>query len=519
MRATLPRSEGLDTALKRMSINQQPPKAPSVWGRFLQWKQSFGIRSRIFLYFLLFTGLLLVLLWLFQIVFLDEFYRMQKTDMLRSFSNGIVHNIDNENLQTLADRIAEQDNVCVMITDEAMRVIVTAESWNGCLIHHMNRFDLWRYASSLTETDSTIAAEFPLDAFRNQIYDPRKFRGAVPPSDEGGAKSLITVQRAAMGDGRLVYVFLNTLITPVTGTVQTIRNELYFISAILVLLSFILSLVLSRRITQPLVETTEAAAALSSGEYKPVENVGYREIQRLNQQLSQAARDLHRVEEMQNELIANISHDLRTPLTLIEGYAEAMRDLPDENTPENMQVIIDETRRLTTLVNSVLDLHAARRELGAIQKAPFSLTDSIRGIMSRYAKLTEQDGYHIVFEPSEEARVFADEVKVQQVVYNLINNALTYTGEDRMVTVLQTVQADKVRIEVCDTGEGIPPEDLPYIWDRYYRGGKPHRRAKIGSGLGLSIVKNILESHGMAYGVESKEGEGSIFWFELPLEP
>jgi len=483
----------------------------------LQWKQSMGIRSRIFMYFLVFTGLLLVLLWLFQIVFLDEFYRMQKTEMLRSFSNSMAHNIDNENLQTLADRIAEQDNVCVMVTDEAMRVMVTAESWNGCLIHHMNRYDLWRYASSLTEEESSIVAEFPLDAFRNQMYDARKFRGVVPPSDQGGAKSLITVQRTRLQSGKVVYIFLNTLITPVTGTVQTIRNELYFITAILILISFVLSLVLSRRITRPLIETTEAAAALSHGEYQPVDNMGYREIVRLNQQLRQAAHDLHRVEKMQNELIANISHDLRTPLTLIEGYAEAMRDLPDENTPENMQVIIDETRRLTTLVNSVLDLHAARRELDTLNKTTFSLTDCICGIMNRYAKLTEQDGYHIVFEPAENAWVFADEIKVQQVVYNLINNALTYTGEDRTVTVLQTVHDKHVRIEVCNSGEGIPREDLPYIWDRYYRGSQLHRRAKMGSGLGLSIVKNILTSHKMSYGVDSRKSVGSIFWFELPL--
>ena len=164
--------------------------------------------------------------------------------MLRSFSNSIVHNIDNENLQTLADRIAEQDNVCVLITGESMREIVSAESWNGCLIHHLNRFDLWRYASSLTSENNTIVAEFPLNAFRNQAYDARMFRGVVPPSDDGDAKSLITVQRAMLKNGQVVYIFLNTLITPVTGTVQTIRNELYFISAILVLMSFILSLVL-----------------------------------------------------------------------------------------------------------------------------------------------------------------------------------------------------------------------------------------------------------------------------------
>ena len=220
---------------------------------------------------------------------------------------------------------------------------------------------------------------------------------------------------------------------------------------------------------------------------------------------------------MQNELIANISHDLRTPLTLIEGYAEAMRDLPDENTPENMQVIIDETRRLSTLVNSVLDLHTVRSKLGSIECRKYCLTDSIRGSMARYAKLTEQDGYHIVFEPTEDVTVCADEMQVQQVIYNLINNALTYTGPDKTVTVYQRIYQDTVRIEVRDSGEGISEEDLPFIWDRYYRGSKPHRRARIGSGLGLSIVKNILESHGIAYGVSSVSGEGSTFWFELKL--
>lgn len=502
--------------MKKMLNKTGSGKAPSLRGRFLEWQRSMGVRTRILMCFLAFTAMLLVLLWLFQIVFLDEFYRMQKTESLRSFSSSMVHNIDNENLQELADRIAEQDDVCVLVTDEAMRVLVSAESRKGCLIHHISPFDLRNYARSLTDEDGTIAAEFPLDAFRNQNYDARKFRGPVPPSDPGGAKSLITVQRAVKSNGQTVYVFLNTMITPVTGTVQTIRDELYFITAILVLLSIVMSLILSRHITQPLIETTEAAAALSYGEYWPVSNVGYREIALLNEQLSQTAQDLHRVERMQNELIANISHDLRTPLTLIEGYAEAIRELPGENTPENMQVIIDETRRLSTLVNSVLELHAARGELGTLKKEAFSLTDSILGMMHRYAKLTEQDGYHVLFEPEEDAWVFADEVKVQQAVYNLINNALTYTGEDKTVSVVQTVQNDLVRIEVKDSGDGIAPEDITYIWDRYYRGGKPHKRAKIGSGLGLSIVKTILESHGLAYGVESSE-KGSTFWFEVPL--
>ena len=481
----------------------------------MQWKRSLGVRSRIFMYFLMFTAMLLLILWLFQIVFLDEFYHWQKRYMLRNSSDSIVRNIDNENLQMLIDRIAEQNNVCVLIADGSMKPLHTAEVWKGCIIHHMGPHELRRYANALQNGEKSIVAEFPLMGFRNRTYDARKFLGHVPPSDPGDARSMITVQDATLADGSQVYVFLNTLITPVAGTVQTIRNEMYFITILLLVLSFLLSFVLSRHITKPLIETTAAAADLSRGEYIPVANVGYREIMQLNQQLLQAARDLNRVEVMQRELIANISHDLRTPLTLIEGYAEAMRDLPDENTPENMQVIIDETRRLSTLVNAVLELNTVRDGMNTLHAEVFSLTDCIRSIMARYAKLTEQDGYHIVFEREENVSVLGDVVKVQQVICNLINNALTYTGEDKTVTVRQLVNGDQIRVEVCDSGEGIPEEDLPHIWDRYYRGGKPHKRAAIGSGLGLSIVKSILERHGLPFGVQSSPGGGSAFWFEM----
>ncbi len=493
------------------------PKRPSLWGRFLRLKRSMGVRSRIFVYFLVFTALLLILLWLFQIVFLDDFYRIQKTDMLKSSSESIVRNIDNENLSALAERIAEENDVCVLITDTQMQELVSVEGAPGCVLHRMGRRELQRYAQTAEADGGVHLTTFPMIGFRNQKYDARKFQGRVPPSDDGEARSMLTAQRCQTAEGDVVYVFLNTMVTPVTSTVETIRNELYFISAVLVLLSFLISLVLSRRITRPLVETTNAAKALSHGEYTPVQNVSYREIDQLNAQLTQAAHDLRRVEAMQRELIANISHDLRTPLTLIEGYAEVMRDLPGENTPENMQVIIDETKRLSTLVNAVLDLSAAQNGQQGLSLAHFDLTQTVRGIMTRYGKLTGQDGYRIVFEPDAHAYVNADEVKVQQVIYNLINNAITYTGEDQTVTIVQRIEQGYVRIEVRDSGEGIAPEDLPHIWSRYYRGGKPHKRAAIGSGLGLNIVKGILDSHGLAYGVESTQGVGSTFWFELPL--
>ena len=145
----------------------------------------------------------------------------------------------------------------------------------------------------------------------------------------------------------------------------------------------------------------------------------------------------------------------------------------------------------------------------------FDLTEETRGIVARVGGLTAKDGYRIVFEPEEELTVTADVTRIGQVIYNLLGNALTYTGGDKTVTVQQTLREGRVRLEVRDTGKGIAPEELPLIWNRYYRTKETHRRAVIGSGLGLNIVRGILEQHGVPYGVESREGEGTTFWFEL----
>jgi signal transduction histidine kinase len=260
----------------------------------------------------------------------------------------------------------------------------------------------------------------------------------------------------------------------------------------------------------------ESAKKLALGNYDAdFSGNGYREINELADTLNYASRELAKTDRLQKELISNISHDLRTPLTMIKGYSEMMRDIPDENTPENVQIIIDETSRLSDLVNDMLDLSKIQAGTRKPDRQIFSLTATVRDTMQRYERLMMQENYKIEFVAREEAEVCADRGMILQVIYNLINNAINYTGEDKRVSVRQERVGDRVRISVTDTGTGIAKEEIPMIWDRYYKVDKVHKRAKIGTGLGLSIVKGILESHGAAYGVESKVGEGSNFWFEL----
>ena len=165
----------------------------------------------------------------------------------------------------------------------------------------------------------------------------------------------------------------------------------------------------------------------------------------------------------------------------------------------------------------MLDLSKLQSGAIELETEQVCITDEINEIFRRYTKLVEQEGYNLSFKFDKNVYVNADRIKLGQVIYNFINNAINHCGEDKTVIVTQKANDKRVRIEVEDHGEGIPEDKLEYIWDRYYKVDKEHKRGVIGTGLGLSIVKNILDLHGAKYGVKSKQGSGSVFWFEMDI--
>lgn len=319
-----------------------------------------------------------------------------------------------------------------------------------------------------------------------------------------------------MLQGMLVYGASRGLNIP-PQVLNAVRTQFVLTVGVILLATGLVGFTMARSISEPIIETNESAKELSRSRYtRPPHSGGYREIAELNDTLVRAAEDLGKVEDLQRELIANISHDLRTPLTMIVGYAEAMRDIPEEVTPENMQIIIDETNRLNSMVNEVLDFSRLRTGNLELEEKPFNLTEQIREMVSRVSKMAAVDGYTVLFDPEEDRMVTGDSGRIGQVLYNLLGNALTYTGEDKTVRIIQKDTGARVRVEISDSGEGIPEDELPYIFDRYYRSRENHRRAVIGSGLGLNICRSILEKHNARYGVKSEAGQGTTFWFELP---
>lgn len=479
-------------------------------------KNKISLKWQLFGIFTAFAAIILAMLWLFQIVFLDDFYKEIKIRNIKEAAYNIEKNIDNPDLQTLVTRIAQSGEMCVLVYKTDGTRLADADLLIGCLLHKVSAQTREEWYLAAADSGGEYLNIYQLDTFKNNQYDSGNFQGKVPVADPGMYDSLIYIDIVTNGTGEEIVLMLNSAITPVTATVNTLTTLLLIITAITVLLALIIALLLSKALSKPISKLNDSAKILATGNYDVnFDASGFREINELSDTLSYAAGELSKVDEYRRELIANVSHDLRTPLTLITGYGEAIRDLPNENTSENIQIIVDESKRLTDLVNDMLDLSKYESGNITLNQTDFNLSNTIKKIVGRYSKFVKQDGYSIASEIDDNLFVTADELKISQAIYNLINNAISYTGKDKSILVKLKKIENSVRFEVIDTGEGIPAEKQGLIWNRYYKIDKTHKRAQIGSGLGLSIVKKIYELHGAKYGVSSTVGKGSCFWFEL----
>ncbi|MDE5621261.1 MAG: HAMP domain-containing histidine kinase, partial [Ruminococcus sp.] len=314
------------------------------------------------------------------------------------------------------------------------------------------------------------------------------------------------------------YLILNSELVPVGSTVSIIKRQLVMIMIILIIIAAFISVFLANRISGPIDRITKSAENLAKGDLNTkFDGRGYLESKKLADTLMYAEKELSRVDKMQRDLIANVSHDLRTPLTMLKAYAEMIRDLSGDNPVkrnEHLEIIINETDRLSAMVNDILDLSKLESGKQKLNPSEFEIGAKLNAIIGRFKGISDKMGYHIHFTPDKEETVYCDIVKIEQVIYNLINNAINYTGADKQVYVRQINQADGVLIEVEDTGDGIEESKIKLIFDKYYR-SENHKREVVGTGLGLSIVKAVLKLHGYDYGVRSTLGKGSVFWFKI----
>ena len=475
------------------------------------------LKHKLIVAFVVAVILLFVFLWIFDLIFLDTVYESIALRDLKNCVETVSENIASEDLNILIKHLAYHDNACVLVCDADGNELYSQAVRTDCTIHNISAENRIAYFDKVKENDGIYKEEIELEGF-NDNYEQIEFEGKVPSDAAGGVKAAVYAC-VAEKDGAEVLILAEAVVTPEESTRVTWIAMLGIITGMLLLLAALLAAAIARYVARPIAKLTDAAKEISKGnaDITISEGGGYREINELKEGLQYAANEVAELEHYRRELIANVSHDLRTPLTLIKGYAEMMRDIPDEARPENLQVVIDEASRLTNLVNEMLDLSKLQESGGGLKLKRFDAVRMLDDLVARHGKLIEHLGYKLEYEHEESAVVYADETKLMQVIYNLINNAINYCGDDKTVTVKEYTRHGNVRIEVIDKGEGIDVNVLPHIWDRYYKSEKSHRRATVGTGLGLSIVKTVMDKHpGGVYGVVTSVGEGSTFYVELP---
>ena len=539
-------------------------------------RKHLSIKWGIFAGLLVFLAILLLLLFLLQTVYLDDIYKAAKKNTLNNANAKVVQILeeqlgnsvtvatnqsqesDAEGEESIANTVTSDESVLRAIEQQLDKVTseydidIQVSGEDGTLLYSSLRMyentlpkqfyqDSYKRAEenggSFTEEIAGDIQRDPFELLTGNEEPPEKPTGEeneaeqLPPNENPGngigsdqtppssieQESMVSVRILTISSTPYLTI-LSARLTPVNATVQMIRQELIFVSIIMIILALVLAMVISRLISKPLSQMNESAKELAKGNYDvEFHDQSSLEISELGSTLNYTAKQLKKTEQLQHELIANVSHDLRTPLTMIQAYAEMMRDIPGENTPENVQVIIDEAGHLTGMVNDLLDISKLQAGVTQLNKTHFNLTANLEAAVQRIGRMASANEFTIelICDQDQEVFVDADEFKIYQVVYNLINNALNYSGDSRHIIVRQECTSDTVKVSVQDFGPGIAKENLPLVWERYYKVDKEHRRSSNGSGLGLAIVRKILELHHAQYGVDSTLGQGSTFWFCL----
>lgn len=356
-------------------------------------------------------------------------------------------------------------------------------------------------------------------------FDPSSFAGSyytIGNFFHSYDKNMLSVMAPIVSNYEINgYVVIHSDYSSITESCYSLQGAIFFCFGILFLLSFIILLFFMGFVYFPLKKITKATEQYATGNYhyelQPDSNdeIGY-----LASILSYMASEIARTEDDQKKFVANISHDFRSPLTSIRGYLEAMLDgtIPPELHEKYLRIVLNETERLTKLTNGLLQLNNLNTKGMLLEKTNFDINKVIRDTAASFEGTCDRKNIKLqLFLTGDQLFVRADMGKIQQVLYNLLDNAIKFSYEDSSIKIETTEKKNKLYISVKDYGIGIPKEEIKLVWDRFYKSDASRGKDKKGTGLGLSITKEIIQSHGENINVISTLDAGSEFIFTLPI--
>lgn len=466
-----------------------------------------------------------LLCWFLNTAFLERYYVKNKQNVLFDGFTVIDQASTTGTLES-ADFDVTFDNLCA----------------NGNITVMIISSDLTIVRSSVNDTEKMLIE------FTDIIFGERENEVTILSQAENYVIQRQTDKRldseyivlyGTLSNGNLI--LMRSALESIRESVKISNQFLFGIGILAIALSTVVTIYISRRLTTPLLELTDISKRMTEldfeAKYTPnqkrrneIDELGEHmnglsqtlektisELKSANNQLLIDIEKKTQIDNMRKEFLSNVSHELKTPLALIQGYAEGLKECINDDAQSRefyCEVIMDETDKMNKMVKKLLTLNQLESGNETVKMERFNLTELIQGVLHSLEILINQNRIRITACPVEPVYVWADEFMVEEVVTNYLSNAIHYAKNERQISIYYRKNADCVRVSVFNTGEPIPEEELEKIWTKFYKADKARTREYGGNGIGLSIVKAVMESFHKECGVKNHEN-GVEFWFEL----
>ena len=486
----------------------------------------YSIKSQMIAIFVGLTGCLLFALLFMNMNFLEPYYVSQKEDAFIKMYARLKGAMESGSIETQEEleeiwQIAENNNLSYLIVDETYSRMFTNVNDMDMLKRQLAGYMLNQAQKTGKVLEST--EEYEIARSRNP-WNKEEYIEMWGTFDDGS-------------------VFLiRSPIESIKESAEISNRFLIYIGCAAVAVCILFIWYFSKRLTAPILELAALSermanldfnAKYTSGGSNEIGNLGdnfnrmserlesaISELKSANNRLLKDIEQKEKLEQMRNDFLGNVSHELKTPIALIQGYAEGLKEGVKDDAESRefyCDVIMDEAAKMNQMVRSLLELNQLEFGDEKMKFERFDLTELVRGILQSMDILAQQDGVEVIFRQETPVYVWADEYKVEQVVRNYVSNAFHHVSLEKIIEVKIKILQDKARVTVFNTGTAIPEEDVGRIWDKFYKVDKAHTREYGGNGIGLSIVKAIMESFRQKYGVINYDN-GVEFWFELDVK-
>ena len=487
-----------------------------------------SLKTQIAVLFIGLIGFVFLANWCTNNFLLERYYVAKKEAALQHIYDNMnkVEDVDDYLMDdfenTLSEYCTRYNLSAIILTDEFVPLLYGTENYQKQELQGR----LWGYLMGIDKSETEVLKE-------NDNYVIQKtqdFKDKVDYLEIWGV----------FNTG--YYFMMRIPMESIRDSVRTSNEFLGYFIVIGLAVSMILISWMSRKITTPLQELTELSkrmadldfdAKYTSGGSNEIGELGENfnrmseklestisELKKANNSLQKDIEQKDKLEKMRNEFLGNVSHELKTPIALIQGYAEGLKEGVNEDAESRefyCDVIMDEASKMNQMVKNLLTLNQLEFGDEDIVFDRFNLTALVRGVLQSMEIMADQAGAKILLHTEEDIYAWADEFKVEQVVKNYVSNACHHVSGDMVIEVKMVQKDGKVRVSVFNTGTPIPEADIAHIWDKFYKVDKAHTREYGGNGIGLSIVKAIMKSFHQEYGVKNYDN-GVEFWFELDVQ-